>query len=322
MDYTLLQKRLFTLSKKEIAYQRNQYEPGCSNTKEVTFYEFLPQFYGIQNQEYSISVHKRFNPVTTHTHETCEISYIYSGTCVQFINGQEVHLTSGDVLILDRNVPHSIEPVKESDIIVNFQMKNNFFTPSFQQSLVGSNKIGKAIIDILSNKKEKNYIIFHTKENGRIRSTVENILFEHFEQHVANNQIINAYMMVFLGLLLRNTPSYVDLENSDDAKKLSIANILNYIEKNFIEESLEITAQYFMYSPAHLSRLLKKHTGKTYKELITEQRIQYAAHLLTITDDPIYNISENIGIKNINHFYYKFKEYYGITPNEYRLQKR
>ena len=69
-----------------------------------------------------------------------------------------------------------------------------------------------------------------------------------------------------------------------------------------------------------VSRLLKKHTAKTFKELLKERKLQQAAYLLrntTLSTEKIFHI---IGYENSSFFHKIFREKYGKPPKEYRFQ--
>lgn len=315
MNYLTLEKELYTLSEKEIVNMNKIFPSTRDYDGEIMYFEFIPE---IEGQEYFISKHNRFKPVMPHIHGTCEISYIYDGECTQYINGEKILLQKGDILILDKKVVHSIETTGKNDIMINFQMQRNFFTLSFLQQLWGNSIVGDTIAAIISDREDNNFLIFHTGNDLIIRQSIKNILCEHYDHQVGSHQMINAYMMILFGQLLRSTQYYVDLMTPIQSKSISIANILGYIESNFVEGNLEKAAKQFSFSPTHISRLLKKSIGKSFKELIHEQRLKQAAYLLRSTNTPIYSISEQIGYSNLNYFYSKFKEKYEMLPMEYR----
>lgn len=319
MNYIDLEKKLYTLNEKEIAYMNETYPSTKDYNGEIMHFEFLPQ---IEGQEYFISKHNRFKPVLPHIHGTCEISYIYHGECTQYINGEKIILQKGDVIILDRKVVHSIEATGKKDIMINLQMKHNFFTLSFLQQLWGNSIIGDTIASIVSGKEDNNFLIFHTDNDLIINQSIKNILCEHYDPQIGSHQMINAYMMILFGQLLRSTQYYVDMITPIQSKNISIASILGYIEKNFVEGSLEKAAKEFSFSPTHISRILKKSVGKSFKELIHEQRLKQAAYLLKSTNTTVYSVAEQIGYTNLNYFYSKFKDKYGVLPNEYRKNHR
>ena len=69
-----------------------------------------------------------------------------------------------------------------------------------------------------------------------------------------------------------------------------------------------------------LSREIRRRTGKTYKELLQEKRMQQAVYLLTNSKIPVTDIIESVGYDNTSYFYRKFRERYGMSPKEYRGQ--
>ncbi|GKU83307.1 helix-turn-helix transcriptional regulator [Niallia sp. NCCP-28] len=101
---------------------------------------------------------------------------------------------------------------------------------------------------------------------------------------------------------------------------LSLVEILKYIEENYLSTSLTEVAQKFHFHPNYLSRILKEHFGKTFSEMIQKLRLRQAKLLLENTPLPINRIADEIGYSNFNHFYKKFREYFNVTPAEYRVQ--
>ena len=67
-----------------------------------------------------------------------------------------------------------------------------------------------------------------------------------------------------------------------------------------------------------LSREIRKRTGKTYKELLQEKRMQQAVYLLANSRIPVTDIIESVGYDNTSYFYRLFRGRYGMSPKEYR----
>ncbi|NYE06546.1 YesN/AraC family two-component response regulator [Bacillus niacini] len=76
--------------------------------------------------------------------------------------------------------------------------------------------------------------------------------------------------------------------------------------------------QTFGFNPNYLSTLLKKGTGKSFKELLQIQRLNQAALFLSNSDLPIPEIAEEVGYSSVTFFYKKFRELYHDTPYSYR----
>ena len=72
----------------------------------------------------------------------------------------------------------------------------------------------------------------------------------------------------------------------------------------------------------HLSKLLNRHTGKSFSGILNQKRIEEAKELLK---DPFYrigDIAQETGFMDIAHFSRVFKKMVGVSANEYRNQKK
>ena len=100
--------------------------------------------------------------------------------------------------------------------------------------------------------------------------------------------------------------------------------MLSYINDHYKNGTLSELASQMGYDVYWLSREIRRRTGKTYKELLQEKRMQQAVYLLTNSQIPVTDIIESIGYDNTSYFYRKFRERYGMSPKEYRkaLQER
>jgi two-component system response regulator YesN len=107
-------------------------------------------------------------------------------------------------------------------------------------------------------------------------------------------------------------------EIRDQNKNYFVDRAVMYIKTNYQKEiSLGSIAKEIKISPYYLSKLFRKHTGKTCTELIAEERIEAAKKML------IQNYSSKetcfqVGFNSQNYFVKIFKKYVGVTPGEYR----
>lgn len=95
----------------------------------------------------------------------------------------------------------------------------------------------------------------------------------------------------------------------------------NYISKNYSKDlKLEAIAQLFGYNSAYLGKMFKKAFGDNFNTYLDKVRIAQAKQLLLNESLKVYEVSEQIGFRNIDYFYKKFKHYVGLSPKEYRKQ--
>lgn len=102
--------------------------------------------------------------------------------------------------------------------------------------------------------------------------------------------------------------------------KADISDIMKYIQEHYAEDlSLEFLAQHFHLSSTYLSKHLKKHIGLSFKEYVTQLRIDHATELLVKNPEmSIEQIGKTLGLFSPSAFTKMFKKSMGISPREYR----
>lgn len=95
-------------------------------------------------------------------------------------------------------------------------------------------------------------------------------------------------------------------------------NILHFIDENVTTVSLESVADRFKISVGHFSRLFKKTQGVNFSEYVIQKKMELACAMLTSSEKNVNEISTAIGYYNVNYFSKIFKEFYKMTPTQYR----
>ncbi len=67
-----------------------------------------------------------------------------------------------------------------------------------------------------------------------------------------------------------------------------------------------------------LARMIKKVAGQNYKDILQIRRLQQTAYLLLNTKMAVSDISLEVGYDNTSYFHRIFREYFGMSPKEYR----
>lgn len=108
-------------------------------------------------------------------------------------------------------------------------------------------------------------------------------------------------------------------EHGNSASSFIVKNALEYIEEHY-EKKLKLSdvAEKTYVSQWHLSKLLNKHTGKNFSEILNSVRIEKAKEMLTDPSKRIGEIAEAIGFLDMAHFSKVFKKQVGISANCYR----
>ena len=102
-----------------------------------------------------------------------------------------------------------------------------------------------------------------------------------------------------------------------------VYNVLDYVKAHVTDGLvLEDVAERFYVSPNYLSALIRKETGKTYRQYVIEAKMDMAKQLLNDTRMRVEDIAYAIGYENYISFYNIFKKIEHVSPSEYRLSNR
>lgn len=98
-----------------------------------------------------------------------------------------------------------------------------------------------------------------------------------------------------------------------------VKHALAYIEENYTQKlTLGEVAEKTYVSQWHLSKLLNRHTGQSFSDILNHVRMEHAKELLKDPSLRIGDISEQVGFLDLAHFSRVFKKQEGVTANEYR----
>lgn len=96
--------------------------------------------------------------------------------------------------------------------------------------------------------------------------------------------------------------------------------IYSYLKDNYHRTiKMEEVAGLVNMSLISLGRLIKRSTGKSFKEFLIEVRLGSATRQLIETNKNITEICYDVGFNNISNFNRIFKKYRNCTPSEFRL---
>lgn len=276
------------------------------------------------NKNHIISLHKRNNGRTPmHIFHYVLITYVYSDSLTMYIEQEKITLKQGDTIILDRHVPHAVEKTGPNDLAINIILNDHYFSKKFINRLPSDTLMSRFIIELMNSEKtHTHYLAFHTADDKKIHTTIQNILCEYFDYQNTSDDIIDNYIMILITYLARLDYTLTNISANKFKNTKLLYDILDYIKDHYKEGNLTTLCEYFGYDPSYTSKLIKKYSGKTFKQLVMEERMQTASILLQNAEMTIYDISREIGFNNLTSFYKKFEEYYHCTPQEYRKKRR
>lgn len=242
-----------------------------------------------------VSEYSRCDP---HFHSNIEIVYMIEGELEVTINNQTAVLRPGWVSVANSYDIHTYRTPSYSKariIIVPIDIVKSF------KNLT---KTANFASPFMENCELSHDIDFATSRLTQFNNTRNSL--------VAKGLIyfILGALVEKIGLKSRETPSH-----SDTLMK----NILIYLENNYLNKlTRSDLAKHFGYSQNYLSRLFNSKLGCGINQYINVLRARHAASLIHDTNYSLTEIAYQSGFGSCRTFTRAFKEFYNITPSEYK----
>lgn len=264
--------------------------------------------------------HTRYTPTPRHKHTYVEIMIVLSGEVSHTVGGTSVKLCAGDILFMNRHVIHSIEKTAEGDLAVNIIMTSAFL------DVLTSELCNTVFFDFLKENAKPDglgiYLHFRAGGKRQIENLVENILFELTEYQTSTAILTRSVALLFHYLSLKSRELLESGNASVDKENARRMEIMSYISENYRSASLTELADRLYLSAPYMSKTVKESFGKSFKELLVEERIKRARELFCTTDIPIGDIIRSLGYENESYFHREFKKRCGVTPLVMRRQAK
>lgn len=243
--------------------------------------------------------------VDVHTHEDFyEIFILAGGDYYHYHNGEERRISRNTVFFFKPGESHGLVKATPQSVHFSFFAKESFFRRFFEENYFLRNAFGgESYLSCRLNDAEYAYI--YRLANLLIR--------QDNEYHKVSLFLYNVISL----LIMYNETQKGETENVHVLDLVARLNDYTYLTTKI----QDIYGQY----PVAKCRLIKEfkdYTGMTIVQYQKKQKLAYGAQLLANSDYQITQIAEILGFESLSHFLRIFKEEYGITPKEYRKQRR
>ena len=245
------------------------------------------------------------NDLALHYHNYAEVFWIIDGVGVHMINDSEVPLHSGNLTMIRPSDNHSFKMISSQSklLITNiafFQSSLDYFKQRYFPESTSFFWINSQFpyTTQLSNDQLNDLSTLTDRLMGQPK---DNLHLDHIMLHIFS-------MLVKNQLISSQLPHW-----------LSFA-IENYTIPQYFSKGLNGFIELCSRNADHINRTLQKHLNQSLSETVNKARLDYATKQLTMTNAPVKTICFQCGYDNISYFYRLFKNFYGLTPIEYRLK--
>ena len=249
---------------------------------------------------------------TLHNHsDYWEIIIVTKGKILNVeSSGKSICLPSGTLHIVRPNDEHFIAPDSEKGEISPFQ----YFNIAIKSSLLEAqfNLIDRNLFETIFNADTNNLYasdLFIAKTEQLIHS-IHIVPFEDYKRKE------KCCMALFLHLF---DYIYSHYNPSSHNKPAWVAKIDAWFEnQENLKAKVSDLCKMLSYSRTHLNRLFQEYYHKSPSRYLAELKMSYAAMFLESTDFSIADISMRIGYASFSRFDKIFKEFYKLSPREYK----
>lgn len=276
----------------------------------------------LKHKRVDLFLHPRFAPVDIHSHSYFEIKYLLSGSANILVAGQSVAMEPGDLVFVSPKAEHMVAIYDADSLLINTIITPDAAASAFPRIYFSENPLSHFFNAALQGRNEQSHLICHAGTNDTVQRLILDAYYKRGHDGAVPSYLLCESIVEHLMLEVLASHSQ-DFELNDRLSTVpeKLFPILGYINDHCATVDLTTLSKVFNYSPAHLSRLIRQYTGKTYSELLRSARLTQASILLRSSDLSIQEIMLRTGYTGKAHFYRVFQEAYGMTPAQFRTQR-
>ncbi|WP_320123006.1 AraC family transcriptional regulator [uncultured Sphaerochaeta sp.] len=282
-----------------------------------SIHEKMYKWPGNPNEEILICVHKSNGKQELfHRHDFFYFNFTYKGQYDSISYKYDNHITihTGELYAGQPFAGHALSVHNNQEtIIIGVLIQRDVFFRSFLPMLSANSKLFHFFLDPSTKSFSDEFIHFKVEDDTNLRILLEMMIKEYAEKHEDTQNILKPLVLSFLMQVIRQ---YEKSNQTQVPERLS-DQIVKYIGEHFEAVTLKDISKKFSYHPNYISNLLSKDIGKSFSQILLEQRMERAIILLKGSTLSIEDISFMIGYGTSSNFYKAFKTFYNQTPRKY-----
>jgi AraC-like DNA-binding protein len=242
------------------------------------------------------------------------LNFAYEGdyNAVSYNEGHNIVVHEGECYIGQPFSGYAIRGSEKHDIkIVGVHIRKNIFFRDFLPVLSSDGRLFRFFLEPEKNMLSDKVIIIDFGTARLFRATLEMMCLEYADKRDDTQAVLRP---MALALLMQIARQY-KREFSEPEKESLPDRIIQYMSEHTDTVRLKDIAEHFGYHPNYVSSLFHKEYGKTFSEVLAEQRMERASLLLKNTELTVEEIASMLGYTEPADFYKAFSKFYGgATP--------
>lgn len=252
-----------------------------------------------------------------HRHDFFYFNYTYRGSYESLSQRYDnvVTIREGELYAGQPSAGHALLVHDDVDtVIIGMLVRKEAFFRSFLPMLSSDSSFLRFLLDPAADCFADEFIHFELEDQCTTRALFEMMAVEYAGRREDTQDVLKP---LALALLMQVARQYVDDERAGAAPAGAAERMVRYLGEHVDTATLGSLAARFSYHPNYVSTLLRQETGKSFSELLLEQRMERAAILLRGTDLPVAEVARTLGYLNTSNFHKAFRAYYGTSPRAF-----
>ena len=240
----------------------------------------------------------------SHSHpDQTEILYIAGGKGIYTADNTPYHVQSGDIVIFNRNVVHSVESDDQAPLDVWSCAVRGYQLPGLTPNHIlpaGSSPV-----------------LTTGERHAVFEAIYREIYYQGKQQDKGYYSICTALVTALVLLCIQLSEEQQKYQTKE--KDSLAADVLLYLDEHFSEPvTMESLSRHFHVSASHLSHEVNSAFHLSPISYLIGRRIRQAQWELVSTDFSLKEIALHVGYENANHFSNLFYKRTGMKPLEFR----
>ncbi len=263
----------------------------------------LPKRWDIGERTYEAHEINISEPSSTHWHSCFLLTLIVEGEGEQILNGRNVEISKGSILILSPADFHSTASVCKNTVAYTVKFSDKIFYDSL------TNVCKLSDFPVVTRLDDSNFAT---------AKTLFKLLFEEQKHAFLASHIFAIDLIEELVILALRAGKTEESDASPDM----INRALVYIHCNFRSQiKAADVAKHVGYSPNYFSAEFKRQIGVEFQKYLLDSRLEFAKRLLQLSQLSVTEVCFECGFNTYQHFSKAFKNKFGISPRNVKEQK-
>lgn len=259
-----------------------------------------------------------------HKHEYFQIQINLAGSTQHLISGVTRPFPPRTLSFV---LPHRMHLVPHPPgtrwLVINFSQR--FLRPDLDVDPLDLEDVPMAMAPELAPFQFQEHLDFTFDEPGfaQVLQLLDTMQQANASRRLASLACIRGCLLQLLALTCQRwEPQLLALANTQaqqSRRSAALAQVLRFLRDHLAHDpTLADAAQAVCLSPNYLAHLIKKETGKTFIELLTERRLTLAQELLMGTGLRVSEIARRCGFADEAYFARRFRQWHGCSPRAWR----